>query len=368
MAGVVVYLSPITALLPQILNNQGVVAAGAQVFTYVAGSVSTLQTTYSDSTGLVQNPNPLTANAAGRIVSASGAPVSFWQISGTLIKVVVKDAQGNVLLGPIDNIPGIGDLSFSTQSLQALLANPASSNQSQIGPVGGADYVANAVKSYDVFASVRAANVPTLIAGQTLILEIEGGTAVGDGLGGQFYWAILSTATDDGRNVLKPGSVNPIGAGRWLRLFGLGIPLILVKPVDQQTASNTSNVVDANLITALAAGATYLVSLRLQLLGSGGTGQGWKAGLTYSGSLPSITAGSGSGSGNGTPVAINAVVSGGNASNAALSSTVGDAVNLDFVLITGTAGSLAVVFAQNSSSANPTIMKTGSTMTVTRVA
>src|SRR5712664_663216 len=72
------YLSPLTFIV-QYFTNVGVIAAGASVQTNLAGTVSTQQTTYTDSTGLVPNANPLTLNSAARAAAASGALTAFWQ-------------------------------------------------------------------------------------------------------------------------------------------------------------------------------------------------------------------------------------------------------------------------------------------------
>jgi hypothetical protein len=338
------------------------------VTTYVGGQAGTPVTTYSDSTGLVANPNPMTLNSAGRAASASGAPVAFWVPGGTLVQLLVADSLGNVLVF-LDNVPAINDLTNTANSLQTLLASGLSANVSGSGPVGGADFVANAVKSYDIIADVRAANAPVLVTGQTLNIEVQGGTIIGDNLGGFFYWSPSSTATDDGRTVLKPTSVATASGGRWLRYYPLGVAQIIQKPTPQQVASSTGLVFDTALFAALLSGGTYLVQLRLQLLGIGGTAQGWKVGTTFlTGTLNGNGGGGGVVSGNGTAVvtasSVNATMS-----NAAVSSTATapDVCNIDFVVSVSVAGVLQIQFAQNSSSANATQMNAGSALIVTRI-
>lgn len=208
----VLYLSPLTFIV-QYFTNLGIIAAGASITTQVAGSVSILQTTYTDSSGLVANPNPLTLNSAGRAAGSGGQLVAFWQPAGVSIDAYFTDVQGDTW--SIKNIPGLNDPS-GTAALQTLLASPASSNVAGAGPVAGADLVANAVKSYDVFADLRAANTPTLVSGQTLIVMVEGALSIGDGLGGIFWWNSTSAAADDGATVIKPTTT--IGNGRYLRL------------------------------------------------------------------------------------------------------------------------------------------------------
>lgn len=374
MAGATLYLSPIS-LIVQYLTNIGIIAAGGQVTTYVAGT-NTLATTYTDSTGTVPNPNPMTLNAAARPASPSGAPVAFWTLPGVVLKLSVTDASGNQLVGPIDNIPALNDQTNATNALQTLLANPASSNVSGVGPVAGADLVANAVKSYDVFADVRSANEPSLAAGQTLNIEVQGALGVGDGLGGTFYWSPTSTAADDGATVLKPNSVSALSAGRWLRLIipvsqlggGLLVPQYLVRATDNSIVSNTVLANDPTLQVTLATGGMYLVEAFLNLLGVGGTGQGYKVQMNFAGTTVSsfLMAVWEQSTNSGTPAfvigALNTQLT-----SITLSSGNGDVANWRGVINVASLGLLSVQVAQASSSPNATVLKAGSLIRYTRL-
>jgi hypothetical protein len=366
MATTTYYMSGISLIL-QYLTALGVlqVAAGGKLYTNVGGMVATPVTTYTDSTGTVPNANPLTLSSVGTPSSASGAPVAFWVPGGTVVQLIVTDALGNQLFF-LDNVPALNDLTGASTSLATQLASAASSNVSGQGPVAGVDLVANAVKSYDVFADVRAANTPQLVTGQTLNIEVQGGLAAGDGLGGFFYWSPTSTAADDGRTVLKPNTAG--GPGRWLRYYPLGVPLLIVKGAAQQVASSTVLANDNTLFATLAGGATYLISLRAQLLGVGATGQGWKVAFTYSGSIAADGAGVGVTSGNLTPAATMDLIGGAGMSNAAISDSTPDAVNMDYVLVTNAGGTLQLQFAQDASNAAATQMNKGSMLSITRVA
>jgi hypothetical protein len=367
MATTTYYMSGISLIL-QYLSALGVLqaAAGGQLTTNVGGSVGTPVTTYSSSSGLVTNPNPLTLSSTGTPVSASGAPVAFWVPGGTVVQLIVTDSSGNQLFF-LDNVPALNDLTNATNSLQALLASAASSNTAGTGPVAGVDLVANAVKSYDVLSDVRAANAPVLVTGQTLSIEVQGGSSVGDGLGGFFYWSPTSTATDDGRTILKPTSLSTITAGRWLRYYPLGVEQILVTSTAQQVASSTVLTQVTALTATLGAGGTYLIRVRLQMLGISGTGQGYKVGLAYNGTSAGNGNGTGVVSANGTAAATYDSVGSSGIAAAAISSTNGDAVTMDYILSTALSGQILVLFAQNSSSANATQLNAGSAMTITRL-
>jgi hypothetical protein len=356
------YMSGVSLVL-QYLTNLGLLAAGGQLNTYAAGTVNTPVTTYTDSTGISANANPLTLSGAARPATPSGAPVAFWVPGGTAVKLVVYDAGGNLLVS-LDNIPAINDLTSSTTSLQALLASGLSSNSSGVGPVAGVDLVASAVKSYDVFSDVRQANEPTLVTGQTLNIEVQGALAVNDGLGGFFYWAPTASNTDDGRTVLKPNSVAAGSGGRWLRYYPLGVPLIVVKTVGQSVTNSTALVNDTQLTATLTPG-VYLVQLRLLLQGAAATGQGYKVQPTFAGGVSNAQVGGGANSANGVAAALIATIN--SPVTAAAISMTGDFFNCDFMLTVSGSPAFNVQFAQNAATANATTVLPGSTLIVTRV-
>lgn len=190
-----VYLSPVATIL-QYFTDVGVVLSGGQLFTYQAGT-STPQATFTDSTGAVQNSNPIVLASNGRLNN-----VSVWQPGGVALKVVVEDANGNPL-GSFDQLQGLND----PAALLTSFANPANGS--------GVDLVANAMKSYSTMGFLRGAPPPTLLSGQTLVVDLQGSTVPGDSGGGLFYWNATSTATDDGVNIVKPASLS--GAGRYIR-------------------------------------------------------------------------------------------------------------------------------------------------------
>lgn len=68
-----------------------------------------------------------------------------------------------------------------------------------------------AMVTVSLYSDVRA-----LIAGQASMVHVLGGSAVGDGQDGIFYWNSTSTAADDGFATLAP---NLGGTGRWIRLY-----------------------------------------------------------------------------------------------------------------------------------------------------
>lgn len=103
------YLLPISTIL-QFFTDQGVVLAGGKVCTYVAGTTTPVAT-YTSSSLSVAQANPIILQSNGRMAS----PV--WVPGGVSVKMVLQDSSGNVISGgTIDNLSGINDPSFLTQS------------------------------------------------------------------------------------------------------------------------------------------------------------------------------------------------------------------------------------------------------------
>lgn len=101
--------------LLQIFTDQGIVGSGYKINTYVAGSVNTALTTYTDSTCTVANSNPIVMGSNGRFQS-----VNIWVPSGTLTKLVLTDPNNVTITGgTIDNLPAIGDVSYPQTAVEA---------------------------------------------------------------------------------------------------------------------------------------------------------------------------------------------------------------------------------------------------------
>ena len=93
----------------QFFTNDGVPLSGGLLYTYAAGT-TTPQTTYTSSTGLVANTNPIVLNSAGR------TPQQVWLTEGVSYKFELRDAN-NVLIQTNDNITSINDFGdFSNSS------------------------------------------------------------------------------------------------------------------------------------------------------------------------------------------------------------------------------------------------------------
>lgn len=95
-----VNLSPVGNAF-QFFSNDGLPLAGGKLQTYQAGSTTPLAT-YTDSSGLVANTNPIILGTSGR------PPATIWLEEGFFYKFVLSDAN-DVVIQTYDNLYGIVD-------------------------------------------------------------------------------------------------------------------------------------------------------------------------------------------------------------------------------------------------------------------
>ena len=100
----------------QFFDNNGNPLTGGKLYTYAAGT-TTPAATYTSSSGVTANANPIILNSAGRPSS------QIWLTSNAAYKFVLADAN-DVVLWTMDNIPGISG--FTTTTIAGLPALPAS--------------------------------------------------------------------------------------------------------------------------------------------------------------------------------------------------------------------------------------------------
>ena len=94
-----VSLSPLGGAGWQFFNDNGVPLVGGLLYTYLAGT-TTPNATYTSSTGLTANSNPIVLNAAGR------PPYEIWLDGINSYKLVLKTSAG-VQIWAMDNIIGL---------------------------------------------------------------------------------------------------------------------------------------------------------------------------------------------------------------------------------------------------------------------
>ena len=94
-----VNLSPIWGAGAQLFDNSGNVLTGGKIYTYAAGT-TTPATTYTSSSGITANSNPIILNSAGRV------PYEIWLTDGISYKFVLKDSN-DALIATYDGLVGI---------------------------------------------------------------------------------------------------------------------------------------------------------------------------------------------------------------------------------------------------------------------
>jgi len=94
-----VSLSPLGGAGWQFFTDNGVPLVGGLLYTYLAGT-TTPAVTYTSSTGLTANSNPIVLNAAGR------PPYEIWLDSLNSYKLVLKTSTGTQIW-VMDNITGL---------------------------------------------------------------------------------------------------------------------------------------------------------------------------------------------------------------------------------------------------------------------
>lgn len=109
-----VHESPI-GVKPQFVLDSGLPAVGNKLFFYSAGS-STKQSTFTDSTGLAANSNPITLNSLGE------PDTQIWFTAGLFYKVVYAPSNDTdpptSPIWTIDNLRGINDATLTVDQWQ----------------------------------------------------------------------------------------------------------------------------------------------------------------------------------------------------------------------------------------------------------
>lgn len=106
-----VFLSPLGGAASQFLDNNGVILSGGKIYTYAAGT-TTLQTSYTSSSGGTAHANPIVLDSAGRVPGGE-----IWLTDNLIYKFTVETSAG-VLLGTYDNVPGINDININASTIE----------------------------------------------------------------------------------------------------------------------------------------------------------------------------------------------------------------------------------------------------------
>ena len=148
-----VYMVPVGPLY-QALTDTGAIGNGYKLYTYVGGTVSTPQTTYTDSTGTVANSNPIILGSNGRFQS-----VNVWVTTGVTLKLVLTDSTGATITGgTIDNVPAINNANATGINYTATGSSTTRSVATKLGEfVSVKDFGATGDGSTDDTSAITAA-------------------------------------------------------------------------------------------------------------------------------------------------------------------------------------------------------------------
>jgi hypothetical protein len=160
-----IILSPYPKL--QFIDNNAIPMANCLLYTYEAGTDTPLAT-FTDSTGIAQNSNPIILDAGGR--------ANVWIDSNTAYKYVLKNLDGSILF-TVDNINSLGG---------------------------------SVTVNVDTIAALRLVTTANMTVGMA---NVAGYYVANDGGGGTFFFSASSVLADDGGMIIAPTS----GPGRWLR-------------------------------------------------------------------------------------------------------------------------------------------------------
>ncbi len=97
-----VSISPVFNI-PYFTDNAGVPLSGGKIYQYNGGSSSVLKATYTSSTGLVANANPIVLNSAGQL----HAGINIWLTDGELYNLVLTAPDGTTVLKGFDKVTGV---------------------------------------------------------------------------------------------------------------------------------------------------------------------------------------------------------------------------------------------------------------------
>jgi hypothetical protein len=179
---------------PQFELADGTPAVGNLLFFYVAGSVSTKQNTYTDSTGGSANANPIVLNALGQPTT------QIWFTAGQSYKVVYAPSTDSdpptSPIWTIDNLLGINDTT-SSQSEWVAGPSPTFISATQFSLVGdqtGTFTVGRRVRVTETAGTAYGRITASAFAALTTVtVQMDGTQTLDSGLSAVSYGLLSST-------------------------------------------------------------------------------------------------------------------------------------------------------------------------------
>lgn len=178
---------------PQFELSTGVPAVGYKLFFYVAGS-TTKQDTYTDSTGLVANTNPLILNALGM------PDTEIWLTAGQAYKVVyTSSTDTDPPASPIrtwDNLSGINDTVVTIDQWVASGLTPTYVSATQFTVTGdqtSAFHVGRRLKTTNTSGTIYSRITASAYTTLTTITVVNDSGSLDSGLSAVSYGLITSS-------------------------------------------------------------------------------------------------------------------------------------------------------------------------------
>lgn len=185
------YLSPVFGAGAQFFDNSGRVLSGGKIYTYIAGT-TTPAATYIDSSQGVVNSNPIILDSSGR------APQEVWLAGSSSYKFVVTDSTGVQVGSTYDNISGVNDATYPTQTVSEWLTGSSPTYTGATTFTVAGDQTATYAVGRRVKCSVTAGLAYGTISNSSFGAGVTTVTVVND-----------STTLDSGLSIVQYGIISP---------------------------------------------------------------------------------------------------------------------------------------------------------------
>lgn len=178
---------------PQFELSDGTPAVGNKVFFYVAGSVNTKQSTYTDSTGGSANTNPLVLNSLGTPAT------EIWFTAGLAYKVVYAPSTDTdpptSPIWSIDNLRGINDTSVTIDQWVASGITPtyvSATSFTLAGDQTSAFHVGRMLKTTNTGGTTYSVIVASVFGALTTVTVVNSSGTLDSGLSAVSYGLITA--------------------------------------------------------------------------------------------------------------------------------------------------------------------------------
>jgi len=198
----------------QFFNNDGLPLNAGKIFTYQAGSTTPLST-FTDSSGLIANTNPIILGTDGR------PPSTIWLTAGFFYKFVLATSS-NVTIQTYDNLYGI--IGATPPAATPIPSGGILLWSGSIGSIPAGYVLCNGSNG-----TPDLRNRFVVGAGSTYAVDATGGSAD----------AIVVTHT---HAITDPGHAHSYTAGSYQDARGGGSSTTDVQPTTTNTASNTTGI------------------------------------------------------------------------------------------------------------------------------